>query len=335
MVQFSILDYAQIDEGETSYDAIQNTVALARHAEQLGFKRFWVAEHHDVPAFASSSPELLMMHIADHTEHIKIGSGGVMIPHYSSYKVAENIRLLQATHRGRIDLGVGNTVGTKWVNEALNEGKDKRSYQSAIEDLKAYLYPQMPEDFRFKELTARPVVEESPEIWMLSTSVRNAEYAAQSGVKYCYGLFPGIPGDRFEVGKEALQAYNDQFVPNSSKLPKGTMVAVFAAIGETEKEAEELGKAIHLWLLGQDDFSHFKRIPSVATARDYPLTTEQKERIKAQEHRVFVASRQQLKEKLDQWIDYFKTDEVLLCLLAPGIKQRMNSLNIIAQEYQL
>lgn len=335
MVQFSILDYAQMDEGETSYDAIKNTVQLAKHAEQLGFKRFWVAEHHDIPAFASSSPELLMMHVADHTHSIKIGSGGIMLPHYSSYKVAENIRLLQAAHPNRIDVGVGNSVGTKQVNEALNEGKESRSYQSAIEDLKAYLYPDTPESFRFKELTARPIVDESPEIWMLSTSVRNAEYAAKSGVNYCYGLFPGVPGDRFVVGKQAIESYKEQFQENSSQLPGRTMVAVFAAFSETEEEARDLKKAIHLWLLGQENFSHFKQIPSIETARNYKLTQTQKEQIQQNEHRVLVASRKELKERMDQWIAYFNTDEVLLCLLAPGIERRMNSLDIIAQEYNL
>lgn len=110
MVKLGILDYAQIDEGSNAQEALLHTITLAQLAESLGYARFWVAEHHDVPAFASSSPELIMMRLADATSRIRIGSGGVMIPHYSPYKVAENFRVLEAFHPNRIDLGFGNTI---------------------------------------------------------------------------------------------------------------------------------------------------------------------------------------------------------------------------------
>lgn len=123
MVKLGILDYAQIDEGSNAQAALQSTVILAQLAESLGYERFWVAEHHNVPAFASTSPELIIMRLADATKRIRIGSGGVMLPHYSPYKVAENFRILEAFHPNRIDLGMGNTIGTALVNRTLNEKK--------------------------------------------------------------------------------------------------------------------------------------------------------------------------------------------------------------------
>src|SRR5699024_10675240 len=135
MVDIGILDYAQIDEGSNGVEALHNSVKLAQLAEQLNYKRFWVGEHHDVPAFASSSTEMVIMLLAVDNESIHIGSGGVMLPHYSPYKIAENFRILEAYHPNRIDLGFGNTVGTPIVNKTLNEKKQgKQNYEQSIDD---------------------------------------------------------------------------------------------------------------------------------------------------------------------------------------------------------
>src|SRR5690625_5166493 len=121
MIKLNVLDYALVDEGRSPKKAIEETVELCKKAESLGYHRFWMAEHHDVSAFASSSPEMLMMHLLGKTESIRLGSGGVMIPHYSPLKTAENFRMLEALHPGRVDLGFGNTIGTKIVNKAMHE----------------------------------------------------------------------------------------------------------------------------------------------------------------------------------------------------------------------
>lgn len=137
MIKFSVLDYAVIDEGQMPETALKETVKLAQAAERLGFQRFWMAEHHDVNAFASSSPELLMMHILGQTSSIRLGSGGVMIPHYSPLKVAENFRVMESLYPGRVDLGVGNTLGTPAVNKSMNEMRPrKQRYEENISDIK-------------------------------------------------------------------------------------------------------------------------------------------------------------------------------------------------------
>ncbi|MGC3122605.1 MsnO8 family LLM class oxidoreductase [Enterococcus faecalis] len=336
MVEFSILDYAPIDASATAHTAIQQTVQLAQHAEKLGFKRFWVAEHHDVLAFASSTPELLMMHIADYTNHIRVGSGGVMLPHYSPYKVAENFRMLQAIHPHRVDLGVGNSVGTPQVNAALNEGRKKTGYPSGIHDLIHYLSPQAStQPFRYDDLTARPVVQSMPDIWMLSGSIQNALRAAELGVGYCYGLFPNIPGNRYRVGREALQVYHQAFQSNVSNAPARTMIALFAAIAESEEEAEDLGKALHLWLLGEENYAQFEALPTIEEARHYNLTLAQQTQIEKNRHRVIIASEATLRNQMDAIIHRFNPDEILLCLLVPTIEARLQSLEILSNVYQL
>src|SRR5690606_31262284 len=126
MISLSILDYSPIDEGKSAHNALWDTTELAKYAEMLGYKRFWVSEHHFVDSVANSSPEMLMMHLATSTSKIRIGSGGVMLPHYSSYKVAENFRMMEALHPNRIDLGIGRSPSFRVVNQALNEGKTKK-----------------------------------------------------------------------------------------------------------------------------------------------------------------------------------------------------------------
>lgn len=333
-MKLSILDYAQIDQGGNAHQAIEESVSLAQHAEKLGFHRFWVAEHHNVSAFASSSPEVLMMHLADHTQTIRIGSGGVMLPHYSGLKIAENFRILQAAHPDRIDLGVGNTAGTKAVNRALNENRQRlSSYRGTIEDLKHYLTEDKIEDFRFPNVTANPVSESIPEMFMLSTSVRNAQVAAELGVGYCYGMFPYASDDKLAIGKEAMDTYRRSFQPSAIFQKPKTMFALFIAIADTETEAEALAKAIDLWMLGQNDFGRFTQFPSAEWASTYQPTPAEAKKIEANRTRMLVATPQTIRQQLDVYIEAFESDEILLCTLMPGIDHRKRGIELLAQAY--
>lgn len=336
MVKLNVLDYAQIDEGSHSVQALRESVELARHAEKLGYHRFWVAEHHDVPAFASSSPELLMMHLADHTKHIRIGSGGVMLPHYSPYKVAENFRLLEAAHPHRIDLGIGNTAGTQVVKEALNELRTRRwGYKTAISDVIHYLSGDKVSDFRFGDLEARPLVDSKPDMWLLSTSVSNAKLAARLGIGYCFGLFPYASGDKLEVGREACRAYREEFQPSAVLSEPRVMFSMFAAAGTDDDHAEALTKSIDLWMLGQEDFSKFKQIPSIETAEQYQLSAAEERRIKANRSRLIVGGPESIRQQLDVYIEAFKADELLMCTIMPGIENRKKGLEVLAQAFNI
>src|SRR5699024_8543253 len=150
---------------------LHDSMVLVKLAETVGYERFWIAEHHNVPAFVSSAPELTMMRLADASDRIRIVSGGVMIPHYRHYKVDENYRILGSFHPNHIDLGIGNTVGTVVVNRVLNKNKSKKlPYEQSIKDLKQYLSDEVEENHRFPGITANPVISTMPQMWMLSTS---------------------------------------------------------------------------------------------------------------------------------------------------------------------
>src|SRR5699024_3871187 len=146
LVQLGVLDYAQIDEGENATTALHHTVLLAKHAEALGYTRFWMAEHHNVPAFASSSPVMVMMHLANATKRIGLGSGGVILPHHIHYKAAENFHILDAFFQYRLDLGIRNNIATPLIKNALNENKNSiLDYEKSMKDIQTYLTDQVNE----------------------------------------------------------------------------------------------------------------------------------------------------------------------------------------------
>jgi len=331
LVKLGVLDYAQIDEGTSAQQALQNTIELAQLAEELGYERFWMAEHHNVPAFASSSPELVMMRLADATERIRLGSGGVMLPHYSPYKVAENFRILEAFHPGRIDLGIGNTVGTAIVNRTLNENKKgKLNYEQSIVDLTKYLSDQEDENHRFHGITANPVISTVPQMWVLSTSVRSAEMAAKLGIGYTFGLFPIAGIDKLHIGMQAAKTYREAFKPSPFMPEPSVSIAPFVVVAETNEQAEEYAEALDLWLLGTDHFGQLREFPSVETARNYHYTEKEKATIQANRTRMVVGDIEKVTTQLNELITQFNADEVLLIPLIPGLEARKKALELLA-----
>lgn len=330
-ISVGLLDYAQIDEGKNAREALQETVTLARTAESLGYDRFWVAEHHNVPAFANSSPEVLMMHLANATDSIRIGSGGVMLPHYSSYKVAENFRLLESFHPERIDLGIGNTIGTPLVNRTLNENKRRTiSYEQSVTDLTVYLTDTVNEEHRFHGISANPVIDTRPEMFILSTSLRSAKIAASHGIGYTFGLFPFLTNDKIKAGIEAVKVYREEFKPSSFMSKPKVLIAPFVAIADDKKQAENYAQALDLWLLGKSNFSEFERFPSVETAKNYSYSNEDLTTIQAHRSRLIVGDQESVKEQLNKLIDQFTANEVLLIPLIPGLKARKRAYHLLA-----
>jgi len=334
LVKLGVLDYAHIDEGMNAQTALQHTVFLAQLAESLGYKRFWIAEHHNVPAFASSSPELIMMRLADATKRIRIGSGGVMLPHYSPYKVAENFRILEAFHPNRIDLGIGNTVGTPIVNRVLNENKQgKLNYRKSIADLTNYLSDQMDENHRFYDVSANPVISTVPQMWVLSTSIKNAKMAAQLGIGYTFGLFPLAGVDKLQIGIQAADTYRREFKSSAFMPEPKVSIAPFVVVAETNDEAEAYAEALDLWLLGNDNFGQLSAFPSVETARQYEYTQAEENTIQANRTRMVVGDVEHVTAQLNALVTQFKADELLLIPLMPGLEARKKALELLANAF--
>lgn len=330
MTVLNILDYSPIDEGETAASALRQTAELAKMADASGYKRYWVAEHHQVFSVAGSSPEMLMMHLATLTERIRIGSGGVMLPHYSAYKVAENFRLLEALHPDRIDLGVGRSPSFRLVNRALNESKGRRvPYEQQLIDLEKYFTDDVDKEHRFQKLKATPITDTAPELWLLGTGEGSAKLAAERGMAYAYAHFARPE----KAGIDAVKRYRDTFSPSHLRDRPHVVVAVFAVVGETEEQAEQLAKAFDLWLLFVESDFQPPYYPSVETAKERRLSASEQERVERNRSRMLVGTAEQVKQQVETVAEQFGADEITIIPNIAGHQARMNTVRLLAEAF--
>lgn len=332
MITLNILDYSPIDEGKNARQALLHTTKLAKYAEELGYHRFWVAEHHHVLSVAGSSPEMLMMHLATSTKSIRIGSGGVMLPHYSPYKVAENFRLLEALHPNRIDLGIGRSPSYQLVNRALNETKEKRlSFPQQIQDLAHYLSDDSSESHRFKSLIATPVIETTPEMWLLGTGMGSAKIAAENGLAYAFAHF----AKPSEAGLNAVADYRKNFIPSRTLDKPKVMIAVFAIIAETTEEAEALAKAFDLWLLFVESANPPPYYPSIETAKKRGFSSIEKEKVIQNRKRMIIGNAEQVRKEIKRITELYQADEITIIPNFFGTDNRMKGIALLAQAFDL
>jgi luciferase family oxidoreductase group 1 len=245
-MRVSVLDQSPISEGSTGAQALHNTLDLARLADALGYHRYWVAEHHGGPMLASASPEALIGPIASATKRIRVGSGGVMLPHYSPFKVAETFTVLAALYPGRIDLGLGRASGTDPLTTYALQ-RDRRDaapddFPQQLAELLAYLEDNLPGDHPFQRLAAGlPGRPELPTPWLLGSSMQSAIWAAQLGLPYAFADFIN-PG-----GAENAALYRERFSRERSNAPY-TAVAAWVLCAPTDDEAQHLAASSRMTL---------------------------------------------------------------------------------------
>jgi luciferase family oxidoreductase group 1 len=238
LLPLSVLDLAIVANGRTSADALLETTEMARVADTLGYQRFWVAEHHNMETVASTSPPVLMAHLAAMTDRIRVGSGGVMLPNHAPLVVAEQFALLEALHPHRIDLGIGRAPGTDRATAAAL----RRSVQGLDEDFPRHLLDLMgllgdvrTEDGLFRQFRATPVATSSPAVWLLGSSGFSAQLAGILGLPFTFA-------NHFDMGgtEQAAQIYLDHFEPSAVLDHPHLMVSATVVVGDTEDEAQYL-----------------------------------------------------------------------------------------------
>lgn len=243
-ITISVLDQSPVYPGETAAEAFAHTVLLAQKSEELGFRRFWVSEHHDSDQVAGSSPEVLISYLLAKTRTIRVGSGGVMLQHYSPYKVAENFNVLAALAPGRVDLGIGRAPGgLPRSTQALQRGvQEDASLTDKIVELRKFVHNTLEEDHPLAGLRAAPLPETSPELYVLGASAGSAEIAAGLGLPYVFSLF--INGEE-SAALEAIRVYRSTFDYAHGREPE-ILVALSVIVADTEAEAAELAGAMKL-----------------------------------------------------------------------------------------
>ncbi|MFD0713807.1 LLM class flavin-dependent oxidoreductase [Paenibacillus sp. GCM10027626] len=332
MIKLGVLDQVFVSEGGTAADGLRQSTRLVQAAESLGYYRFWISEHHATPALAFSSPEVLIPHLAAATSRIRVGSGGIMLPHYSAYKVAENFRLLEALHPGRIDLGLGRAPGgMPLATKALQQDKfvDVNKYPQQVLDIIGYFHNAMPVGHPFEKLLASPDIPTAPEIWLLGSSGESARIAAKLGTSYAFAEFFGTPG-----GEEATQYYNGHFEPNPvlEDQPR-SMIATIAICADTEEEADRLAKSSDLLFLGIATGREMPFLPSVQTAAAYPYTEMDLMHIRQTRKRRVVGTPAQVKEQLLRMAADYNVGEILINSPIHDEKARIRSYELIADTF--
>jgi len=246
-MRLSVLDQSPISEGATGADALHNTLDLAMLADELGYHRYWVAEHHGGPMLASASPEALIGPIASATQSIRVGSGGVMLPHYSPLKVAETFTILAALYPDRIDLGLGRAAGTDPLTTFALQ-RDRRQaapddFPAQLAELLAYFEDDLPDDHPFARLaTTLPGRPALPSVWLLGSSTQSAIWAAQLGLPYAFADFIN-PG-----GVEMARLYRERFTPERELAVPRTAVAVWVLCAPSDEEAQYLASSSRMTL---------------------------------------------------------------------------------------
>lgn len=333
MINLSLLDYSPVDENDTHGEALVSTTRMAQRAEELGYKRFWVSEHHGMKTMAGSNPEMLMMHLAAHTHTIRIGSGGVMLQHYSPYKVAESFKLMEALYPNRIDMGTGRAPGGDRITQtALNIGKNQTSsYDQQLRDLQSYITGNAEIKANYSGLLAAPYIETLPEMWSLGAGSNGAVIAANEGTAFVFAHFINPGG--MEI--QATAHYKAKFSPSVMTEQPKTMVAVFAAIAETEEKAEQLAKAFDHWLLMIESGRETPYYMSTDHIESYRYTESEKETISQNRRRILVGTPKKVKEQIEKLSSQYQTNEVMLLNQIYGKENRLRAIELLALEFGL
>ena len=288
-MKLSVLDQSPVSTGSTPAQALQNSIELARLADELGYTRYWIAEHHATEALASPAPEILIARIGAETFRIRVGSGGIMLPHYSPLKVAESFRMLHALYAGRIDLGVGRAPGgtpleTFALRRERNEGPPPDDFGDQLIELLGFLRKEFAPRHPFSRIKLSPDAEGAPDVWLLGSSMWSASAAAQLGLPYAFAHFISP-----EPTRTAIERYRAEFKPSAYLDTPRAMIAMGIICADTDEEAERLSAS---WrLMRQRLFrGDLRQIPSVDEALTELATTgphpTRDERIPARIHRL-------------------------------------------------
>ncbi|MBD8496897.1 MsnO8 family LLM class oxidoreductase [Paenibacillus arenosi] len=328
-MKLSVLDQTPTSNGQTSQQTLQNSVELAQLVDKLGYNRIWYSEHHGSENLASASPEILIAHIASVTKQIRVGSGGIMLMHYSPLKMAELFKTLAILYPNRIDFGVGRAPGGDWHSTlALHEGKKPRmdNQYEKLKETMMFMTETMPADHPYHNTLAAPFGGTPPEVWLLGSSGSSAAQAGQFGIGYSFAQF--ISG---QLSAPMLDAYRSNFVPSEIMPNPQVNVGYFVMAAETTEEAEYHAASLDLNLLFMDTGMPFK-VLSPEDALNYSYTEMDKMRIQHNRSRFLVGSAKEVADILRDHDKQFGINEAVLGTISHSHEARLKSYELLAKE---
>lgn len=331
-ISLSVLDLCPILSGKSASDSFSAAVDLAKFCEDLGYERFWLAEHHNMNGIGSSSPEILITHIANHTKKIRVGSGGIMLPNHSALHMAEVFRTLEALFPNRIDFGIGRAPGSG-SKAAMALRKDRGlsvdDFPDQLDDLMSWMQDTLPENHRYAGVSAIPVDVKMPQVWMLGSSDFGAMLAANKGLPYSFAQhFSHIPA------LDIFNYYYEHFVPSKYLKKPYAMMGVHIICADTDEEAYELAMSSDL------SFSLFVQtgksipLPSVEEAKKYPYTVEDWKQVRASSMPKFIGSPETIKRLLAPYLKSQLIDELMVLSMIYDQEKRKHSYKLINELFK-
>ncbi|MEC9308152.1 MAG: LLM class flavin-dependent oxidoreductase [Chloroflexota bacterium] len=327
--KLSILDQSPAAESESGSDAIAHTIFLVQKAEALGYHRFWVAEHHNSPRHMGSSPEVLISHLLAKTDSIRIGSGGVMLQHYSPYKVAENFNVLASLCPGRVDLGIGRGPGgLPKTTTALQQGNDPgiNSFEDKLIQLRQYIHDDIEPEHPLYGIKAKPLPEVPADLFLLGTSLSSAELAAHIGLPYVFAVF--LNNDS-ELMNEALKHYSDNYHSNSASTAQ-PMLALPIIVAESETEAAQYASEIiivRITLASGRTFTVF----SIEAAEELGRQSNEEFTYEIQPGSVVHGTKDIVRKKINQIRASHPVEEIFAVTAIKSFEKRVRSYELLSE----
>lgn len=331
-IKLSVLDQSPVRAGGTASQAIKETIELARLADRLGYTRYWVSEHHNITSLAGSTPEVLIAHLAGETKHIRLGSGGIMLPNHSSLKVAENFRMLETLFPGRIDLGLGRAPGGDRITSSLLNPSNTFSEQDFIQqivDLQGFLTDSPDPASVQAHIRAIPIADTVPHLWMLTSSGHSGLVAAHFGMALSFAQFINPVG-----GPQAVKAYRENFRPSDQFAQPYATVGIFVLCADTEEKAREL-QAVMDWRFLSIEKGIRSGLSTYDEVKNIQYTQAELSRIQFNRARMIAGTPEQVKQQIEQLAVDYQIDEIVAATITYDFADRIRSYELLAEAFEL
>jgi len=333
-LKLSILDQSPISSGKTAHEAVQATIELAKAADTWGYTRYWLAEHHSSNSLADASPEILLAALATQTDNIRIGSGGVMLSHYSPFKVAEVFRMLEALAPERVDMGLGRAPGSgQMASFALQPGPNSypiEKYPQQVLDVVRYLSDSFPQDHPFRGLHASPMAAKWPAPWLLSSSLGSTSIAARLGMPLSFAHFIAQGG-----GPNCVKWYRNNFQPSEWFDKPRVSIGISAVTADTAERAKDLATTRHVMRLMRNKGHEMVGVPSVEEIKSMEFSVADEEFIDAQRANSIEGDPATVKAKIESLAAEYETDDVIVMTITHDYAERQRSYELLADEFGL